>query len=105
MSSTHATMALAATFAGFGKAAMYTPPGGGAAVACTVIRDQADTEAQHGSARPVAGQVALEIRVSEVAAPAANGTVQFEGEAKVYRIIDRPFAKDALRLVMRMWAI
>lgn len=102
-----------ACFAAFGKAASYTPPGGGAGVACTVLLDKCDAAAMPGDGRPLPGQVRIEVRVSEIAVPAAQGTfgppassVPGRDElAATYTVLDRPIVTDPDGRVRSMWAI
>jgi hypothetical protein len=87
----------------FGKAATYTPPGGGAGIACVVLLDGHDHHAEPGQAQPIAGQVTITVRADQVAAPAKGGT--FLIGATTYRVLDRPRSVDVDRTIWAMWAI
>lgn len=95
----------------FGLAAVYTPPGGGAGVPCTILLDRTDGDAAHGDGRPVSGRVVLQVQRSEVAAPARNGTfgppaasVAGRNELTVtYTVMDRP-QNEADALIWTLWA-
>lgn len=69
---TRAADALAHQYAEFGDPANYVPPGGGAAVPCTIIRDREDRPVGFHAATTHADMV--EVRQSELASPAKNGT-------------------------------
>ena len=69
----HAKRAIDAVFEHLGVAATYTPPGGGAGTACTILLDKRDPESRQGEGRPQAGIVTIEVRKSEIALPAKNG--------------------------------
>lgn len=72
----------------FGVAATYTPPGGGAATACTVLLDEADRDRPEFAGRPhMAGRIVTVLR-SELAAPARGG--RFTIGAAVYSIVGEP---------------
>lgn len=61
--------------AGMADAATYTPPGGGTAVACTVLVDREAQDFGEGDA-PVSGQrVAVALQLAEVSSPAKGGLV------------------------------
>lgn len=53
--------------------AVYTPPGG-KGVACRIMPRRPDETAEFGGSKPVVGSVVIEVRASEVAAPARGGT-------------------------------
>ena len=60
----------------FGMAATYTPPGGGSQVACTIILDSRDRELEFGRGSPVMQGQILQVRRSELPAPAKGGTLR-----------------------------
>jgi hypothetical protein len=84
----------------FGVAASYVPPGGGTAVACTVLLDRRDPNQRHDDGRPIVGVMVLQVRRDEIAAPAAGGT--FTIEATAYSVASRP-EPDQDRQVWTMW--
>lgn len=96
----------------FGLAALYTPPGGGAGVPCTILVNKADPKAEFGQSAPLAGQVELAVNADEIAAPAKGGTfgapahVAGRNELAVtYTIMDRPRRDDLDGNTWIMWAI
>lgn len=72
MADDFAIEAVDASYEAFGKAALYTPPGG-SAVACTVIVDSRDLDPAGFSGRPTMQGNIIEVRKSEVAAPMRDG--------------------------------
>jgi hypothetical protein len=92
-----AALAVDAAFAARGTAASYTPPGGGTPVPCTVIRDATDRQLSSPLGRPVMKGTTLQVRVSEIAAPARGGTFVIGVESLVIK--SDPEARDAERLV------
>jgi hypothetical protein len=52
----------------------YTPPGGGPAIACTVILDARDRELEFGRGAAIMQGQILQVRRSELPAPAKGGT-------------------------------
>lgn len=93
-------------YAVFGKLAAYIPPGGGAAVPCTIQVDKRDLGARPDDGRPLAGQVTIKVRASEIATPARGGTFTLdatEGGA-VYVVANRPQLLDPNRDEWTMWA-
>lgn len=98
-----AATAASETFRVFGRAATYTPPGGGTPVACTAVLDLREEGARAEDGRPPAGQVTIEVRKSEVAAPAVGGTFAIDGRS--YEVQSRPLPRDAGGLVWTMWAL
>jgi hypothetical protein len=91
-------LAVDATFDAFGKVASYTPTGG-TAVACTVIKDSEDRFLSGFEGKPMLGGTVIEVRATEVAAPAKAGT--FLVDAVTYTIADDPQTADPERLVWR----
>lgn len=106
-----AGLAVDASFAAFGKAATYTPPGGGTATLCTVLLLKPENLGPHGDATPLAGHKIIEVRQSEVAQPLGAGSfgpplVPVAGRnelAATYSIIDQPRPSDDDGLVWTMW--
>jgi hypothetical protein len=99
-------------FAEFGRPASYTPAGGGAAVVCTVIVDLRGDDARPIDHRPMKGQGSIEVRKSEIVAPATSdtfvpGTIvngAFVAGPKTYTVMNRPWVDDEEGLVWKMWA-
>jgi hypothetical protein len=98
----HAKRAINAVFEHLGRPATYTPPGGGAPTACTIVLDKREPESQQGEGRPQAGIVTIEVRKSEIALPAKKGV--FAVEATTYAVLDRPTADDPDGLIWTLWA-
>lgn len=72
----------------FGIAATYTPPGG-SPVACAVLIDRdADAERQDFAAQARTAGFIVQVRASEVAAPARGG--RFAAGAAIYCIVGEP---------------
>jgi len=94
-----ATEAVDACFAAFGVAATYTPPGGGSPIPCTVIRDGRDRQPTGTFGRPVIKGTIVEVRASEIAALAKDGTFVFLDTSEVVAILSDPESTDAERLV------
>lgn len=92
-------IAVDASFAVWGKAATYVPPGGGAPIPCTVIRDLRDREMSGLNGRPFLQRMLIEVRSSEVPAPAKGGTFIVNGSS--YSIESDPESDDPERLVWR----
>lgn len=99
MADAAASLSLNAPFALFGKAASYTPAGGGAAVSCRVILDRSDRDMQIAGVEsaPFAEGITIEVRQSEIAAPARGGC--FTIGVETFVIQDDPKSADAERLV------
>lgn len=89
------------TYDEFGRAATYTAPGG-SPVPCVVMVDLRDVNARPDDGRPIAGQITIEVRKSEIAAPAHQGVFAFD--AGTLTIMNRPIISDEEGLVWRMWA-
>jgi hypothetical protein len=94
-----AALAINAVFAGRGRAASYTPPGG-AAVACVVIYDAGDREAASTFGRPFMRTGIIRVRKSELATPAKGGV--FTVGAETLTVQSDPRSDDAERLVWVM---
>ena len=84
----------------FGSAATYTPPGGGSAVACKVILDARDRELEFGRGSAVMQGQTLQVRRSELPAPAKGGT--FMVDSATLTVLDDPRSDDPDRHIWRM---
>lgn len=104
MFSREASGAVDAAFEAFGVNASYTPPGGTVAL-CRVIAKSGDRPISFGEGRPFAEGVVIEVRASDVAAPAAGGTFGAPAIATgndfagTVTIIGDPEQIDPLRLI------
>jgi hypothetical protein len=94
-----AALAIDPTFSTWGIAAVYTPPGNGAGVACTVIRDLQDQNVSFGAGRPFAEGRILEVRACEIPTPVKGGI--FTIETVALKIVSDPETSDPDRLVWR----
>jgi hypothetical protein len=92
-----AALAINAVFSARGRAATYTPPGGGSSTPCTVIDDSRDRQAVGGLGRPVMRGNVLQVRISEIAAPAKGGTFTIDSET--FKIVGDPITEDSGRLI------
>jgi hypothetical protein len=90
-------IAVDASFVVWGKAASYVPPGGGAPVPCTVIRDVRDRAVSGLKGRPVMQGAVIEVRRAEIAVPAKGGTFIIDGSS--FSIEGDPESDDPERLV------
>lgn len=79
--------------------ATYTPPVSGPPVTCRVILDNADQEIKFGAGRQFDAGLTIEVRVSEIAAPARGGS--FAVGNTTYSILDDPMTSDPDRLVWK----
>ncbi len=79
-------------YAMFGKAASYVAPGGGASVPCVILIDLRDMNAKADDGRPLVGQTTIQVRKSEIAAPAHGGvfTLDVSEGGAVYTVSNRP---------------
>ena len=68
-------LALRAQYSVFGRAAVYTPPGGGTAIACTVITDNRDRDYSLREFDVVYQGDQARVRKSELADPLEGGTL------------------------------
>lgn len=101
-----AAVAVDAVFDLHGNAASYVPPGGGSPSACVVAIDHRDSNRKADDGTPPSGYVTIEVRASDIAAPAHGGTFTVtEGtKAGEYQVANRPMPVDANGLVWTMWA-
>jgi hypothetical protein len=90
-------IAVDASFAVWGRAATYVPPGGGVPILCTVIRNLRDREMTGLNGRPLMQGAVIEVRRSEVAAPAKGGTFTIDGSS--VSLASDPESNDPDRLV------
>ena len=95
-----AQLAVDDTYAEFGTAAVYTPASG-PAVACTILPDLRDPSARPDDGRPTIGQADIEVRKSEVIAPAVGDSFTFNG--RTVTVANRPIISDEEGLVWKMW--
>jgi hypothetical protein len=84
----------------FGVAAVYTSPGGGSPVSCTVILDSRDRELEFGRGSPVMRGQTLQVQRSELSAPAKGGT--FAVGSVTLTVLDDPRSDDPDRHVWRL---
>jgi hypothetical protein len=84
----------------FGIAATYTPPGGGSAIACTVILDARDRDLEFGRGAALMQGQTLQVRRSELPAPAKGGTFMISSSTLI--VLDDPRCDDPDRHVWRM---
>lgn len=95
--SSFATIAIDASFAQFGKAAVYTPRGGGNPLACRVIVDRADRDLNVDVGNLFSEGNTIEVRAAEVASPERGGTFLVDGST--YSVQSDPKSSDPDRLV------
>jgi hypothetical protein len=94
-----AALAVNAAFTARGRAATYTPPGGGASTPCLLIDDASDRQAAGTLGRPVMKGLVVKVRKSEIAAPAKDGTFVFTDTSESVKILSDPVTIDGARLV------
>lgn len=96
-------LVLTPVFDVLGTPATYTPPGGGAPVSCRIQRARPDESIELGTGRIVEGTDMVDVRASEVAAPAKGGTFTVDGPAgpTTLTITAKPVTTDSERLVWR----
>ena len=94
-----AQAAIDASFAEFGREAFHN----GGATAITIIVDLRDAGSRPDDGRPIAGQITIEVRKSEVAAPSHGDTFAFDG--RTVKVLNRPWLDDEEGLVWKMWAV
>jgi hypothetical protein len=98
-----AAAAVDGSFAVYGKAASYVPPGGGEPVPCCVILDIRDGNARPEDGSPPVGQGMLEVRVTEIAQPEFEGVFTITDSGKAWQVASRPLPGDADGYFWRMW--
>ena len=94
-----AQAAIDATFAEFGREAFHN----GASTAITIIVDLRDKGSRPDDGRPIAGQITIEVRKSEVESPVHGDTFAFDGRTAT--VSNRPWLDDEEGLVWKMWAV
>jgi hypothetical protein len=94
-----AQAAIDATFAEFGREAFHN----GGSTAISIIVDLRDAGSRPDDGRPIAGQITVEVRKSEVAAPSHGDTFAFDG--RTVKVSNRPWLDDEEGLVWKMWAV
>jgi len=88
-----------AAFAEFGREAFHN----GGSTAISIIVDLRDAGSRPDDGRPIAGQITIEVRKSEVAAPLHGDTFAFDG--RTVKVLNRPWLDDEEGLVWKMWAV
>lgn len=91
-----AAKTLASAFARFGDPAIYLSPEL-ATSACRIIINRADETTTLGKVPIVAGQTLVEVRASELSAPAKGGI--FTADGRDFKIISAPKREDPSGLV------
>jgi hypothetical protein len=86
----------------FGRSAVYTPPAG-SPEPCLIIVDLRDIGARPDDGKPIAGQITIEVRKSDLAAPVQNGTFDFDADTAAV-VMNRPQTDDEEGLIWKMWA-
>jgi hypothetical protein len=86
-------------FAEFGRSATYND----SPTPITIIVDLRDAGSRPDDGRPIAGQITIEVRKTEVAAPAHGDRFTFGGRTAV--VSNRPMLDDEEGLVWKMWAV
>ena len=86
-----------ASFAVWGRLATYASPDGGVPTPCSVIRNLRDREMTGLNGRPLMQGTVIEVRRSEVAAPAKGGIFIVDGAS--FSIESDPESNDPDRLV------
>ena len=82
--------------------AVWLPAAGGAGIACRVIVNAPDADMAFGASRVTVETVRLDVRVSEVAAPARDDTVTIGGDT--WQVSAQP-RRDRERLVWQAEAV
>ncbi|KAB2937388.1 hypothetical protein [Hyphomicrobium sp.] len=90
-----AAEAVDASYAVWGVAATYTPPGGGSAVSCLVIKDARDRHASAPRGQPVMKGTTLAVRRSEIALPRKGGTFDLTATAESLTVQGDPVTREA----------
>ena len=94
-----AQAAIDAVFAEFGREAFHN----GGTTAISIIVDLRDAGSRPDDGRPIAGQITIEVRKSEVVAPVHGDTFSFGG--RTVKVSNRPWLDDQEGLVWKMWAV
>lgn len=82
--------------------AIYRALGTGPLTPCSIIVDLRDAGSRPDDGRPVAGQITIDVRKAEIAAPAQNDTFIFG--TRTVTVMNRPMIDDENGLVWKMWA-
>lgn len=89
----------------FAKAAVYTAPGVGGAVAdCSILIGEVDSGAAPDDGRPIVGQKTVTVAAAQVPAPAFGGTFTLTIGGRVLTIMNRPQLDDIDGETWTMWA-
>jgi hypothetical protein len=99
-------LAVNAAFMARGEAGTYTPDGGVPGGSILIVVDRTAETLQpddYGGTR--AGQVSIDVRKSECAAPAAKGVFTLTGSGEAFRVHSKPKAADAQGYVWTMMAV
>ncbi len=95
-----AMLAIDATFATFGRAAIYRPAEVGDDIACIVVKAEPDISVMGpATTRAIARSHIFDVRKSEVASPTREGIFRFVGGTEDFRVISDPKTEDHERLV------
>lgn len=86
------------TFAEFGREATYNDN----PAPITIIVDLRDEGSRPDDGRPIAGQITIEVRKSEVRHPLPGDVFSFSG--RVVEVSNRPQLDEEEGLVWKMWA-
>jgi hypothetical protein len=94
-----AQAAIDAAFAEFGREAFHN----GDSTGITIMVDLRDAGSRPDDGRPIAGQIIIEVRKSEVAAPSHGDTFAFDG--RTMKVLNQPWLDGEEGLVWKMWAV
>lgn len=83
---------LAAVYRTYGVAALWTPAGGGAAVALTVRHGVEDETFRFGDSRGINRKNVMFVRVSEMAAPTRDSLIEAGG--RIWAVLTAPMLED-----------
>ena len=86
-------------FVEFGKSASYNEQ----LTPVTIIVDLRDEGSRPDDGRPIAGQITIEVRRTEIAMPAHGDRFTFNGRTAI--VSDRPWLDDPEGLVWKMWVV
>lgn len=86
------------TFAEFGRPATYN----NGLTPITAIIDLRDAASRPDDGRPISGQITIEVRKTEVPAPAHGDTFTFDNRTAT--VSNRPYLDEEEGLVWKMWA-